>query len=223
MPIPRSTAELFRPLALCVKLALLPFVSGPAFQQAAPNEDVFAGPVVAEAEALASRVAVLEQLLDVVEPTIMDQSSQLELALAESQNLLESAADAILIADGDGRIVRLNQQAERMFGYTRKALVGQPVEMLIPEPKRARHMLLRKAYVAQPPPATALVNLEIRARHESGATIPAELTLSPVETAQRLLLIVDPPGHHRAKTRRGAPETAEPASRGDRAFRACGS
>ena len=152
VPISRSTAELFRPLALCVKLALLPFVSGPAFQSATEPKKESAVAVVPEADALASRVAVLEQLLDVVEPTIMDQSSQLELALAEAQNLLESAADAILIADGDGRIVRLNQEAERMFGYTREALVGQPVELLIPEPVRARHVLLRRAYVAQPPP-----------------------------------------------------------------------
>ena len=49
---------------------------------------------------------------------------------------------------------------------------------------------MREAYVASPPPRGALVNLEIRARHRCGALIPTELTLSPVETAQRLLLIV---------------------------------
>ena len=43
-----------------------------------------------------------------------------------------------MIADGDGRIVRLNRQAERMFGHPRDALLGQPVEVLIPEPLRSR-------------------------------------------------------------------------------------
>ena len=105
-----------------------------------------------EAGAQASQIAALEQLLEVAEPTIIKQSIQLEQALAEARNLLESAADAIVIADGDGRIVRLNQQAERMFGYHRDALIGQPVERLIPEPLRDRHEMLRQAYVAQPRP-----------------------------------------------------------------------
>ena len=119
VPIPRSTAELFRPLALCVKIALLPFVNGPVFA-AMPRGDGWRAPsVIGQAGAQASQIAALEQLLEVAEPTILEQSIQLEQALAEARNLLESAADAIMIADGDGRIIRLNQQAERMFGHPR--------------------------------------------------------------------------------------------------------
>ena len=189
VPIPRSTAELFRPLALCVKIALLPFVNGPIFT-ANVATPVAATSIVGEAETQASRIAALEQLLEVAEPTILEQSTRLEQALAEARNLLESAADAIVIADGDGRIVRLNRQAERMFGYTRDTLFGQPVEVLIPEPLRVRHVLLRRAYVKQPPPREAIVRLEVATRHQSGAEIPTELTLSPLETAPGLLLIV---------------------------------
>ena len=189
VPIPRSTAELFRPLALCVKIALLPFVNGPVFRPNAAMPEAAAS-VVSEAETQASRIAALEQLLEVAEPMILEQATQLEQALAEARNLLESAADAIVIADGDGRIVRLNRQAERMFGYTRDTLLGQPVELLIPEPLRARHQILRRAYIEQPPPRKPLVGLEVPTRHQSGAEIPTELTLSPLETAQGLLMIV---------------------------------
>ena len=172
VPIPRGTAELFRPLALCVKIALLPFVNGPVFAA----HGATTAPVVGEAETQASRIAALEQLLEVAEPTILQQSIELEQALAEARNLLESAADAIVIADGDGRIVRLNRQAEQMFGYARDALIGKPVEVLVPEPL--------------PSPREALVRLEVATRHQGGAEIPTELTLSPLETARGLLLIV---------------------------------
>ena len=189
VPIPRATAELFRPLALCVKIALLPFVNGPVFRPNAAAPEA-AQLVVSQVESQASRIAALEQLLEVSEPTVLKQSAQLGQALAEAQNLLESAADAIVIADGVGRIVRLNRQAERMFGYTRDALLGQPVELLVPEPLREHHLDLRRAYIEQPPPRKPLVGLEVPSRHQSGVEIPTELTLSPLETDQGLLLIV---------------------------------
>jgi PAS domain S-box-containing protein len=189
VPIPRNTAELFRPLALCVKVALLPFVNGPIFAADAARPAP-ATPTVGQAEAHASRIMALEQLLEVAEPTILEQSTQLEQALAEARNLLESAADAIVIAGGDGRIVRLNRQAERMFGYAREDLLGRPVELLIPEPLRGRHELLRREYVERPPPRKEIERLEVATRHRSGVEIPTELTISPLETAQGLLLIV---------------------------------
>jgi PAS domain S-box-containing protein len=187
VPIPRATAELFRPLALCVKLALLPFVNGPVF---APNGQTHepSGLVVADTETQASRIAALEQLVEVAEPTILTQATQLEQALAEARNLLESAGDALVIADSDGRIVRVNRQAERMFGYPRDALLGQHVEMLVPEPRRMHHKKLRRAYVEQRPPRKPVISLEVSCRHQSGAEIPTELTLSPLETGQGLLL-----------------------------------
>ncbi|MFO0889427.1 MAG: ATP-binding protein [Isosphaeraceae bacterium] len=188
--IPRSTAELFRPLALCVKIALLPFVNGPIFAGPEGVRGEHAPPATALVDAQAFQIAAYEQLLEVAEPTILKQSIQLEQALAEATNLLESAADAIVIADGHGRIVRLNQQAERMFGYPRDALVGQPVEVLVPERLRLEHQELRQDFVAHPGHRRPLIGLEVPTRHCSGAEIPTELTLSPLETADGLLLIV---------------------------------
>ena len=189
VPIARNTAELFRPLAVCVKLALMPFVNGPVFRPRAEAPEVSAA-FVTEAETQAARIVALDQLLDVAGPTIIEQSSQLEQAFAEARNLLESAADAIVIADADGRIVRLNRHAEQMFGYPHDVLIGQPVETLIPEPLREHHLVLRRGYLESSPPRRPLVAVEVPARHRNGSEIPTELTLSPLETAQGTLMVV---------------------------------
>jgi PAS domain S-box-containing protein len=60
--------------------------------------------------------------------------------------LLESAPDAMLVVDGEGTMVVVNRQAERLFGYSRQELLGQPVEMLMPAKARDSHECHRAAY-----------------------------------------------------------------------------
>jgi PAS domain S-box-containing protein len=187
--IPRATAELFRPIALCAKLSLLAGINAPLFDSQIHSHQTPA-PMIDPEENLLSQIAALEQLVEVAEPTLLSQSRTLELALAESRNLLESAADAIVIADADGRIVRLNRQAERMFGYDRDMLIGQHVEILIPESARERHRELRAAYIQNPAARKKLIALEVATRHRQGAPIPTELTLSPLDTPDGPLMIV---------------------------------
>jgi len=64
--------------------------------------------------------------------------------------LLEAAPDAMVCADASGQIALVNAQAERLFGYRRDELVGQPVELLVPEAARAVHPDHRAVYVADP-------------------------------------------------------------------------
>jgi PAS domain-containing protein len=64
--------------------------------------------------------------------------------------LLDAAPDAILTVDGAGRVVLVNAQTERMFGYAREELRGSPIELLLPERFRARHADHRAAYAARP-------------------------------------------------------------------------
>src|SRR5207237_1382866 len=66
------------------------------------------------------------------------------------RGLLESAPDAIVIVDAAGRIVLVNRQTELWFGYAREEMLGQPVELLLPERYRAAHIHHREGYVAKP-------------------------------------------------------------------------
>ena len=66
------------------------------------------------------------------------------------RQLLETAPDAILAVDGDGRIAVVNAQTERLFGYARDELIGEPVEILVPEAARGVHAGHRDAYAAHP-------------------------------------------------------------------------
>src|SRR5579871_1107002 len=68
---------------------------------------------------------------------------------AKFQALLDAAPDAMVIADGEGRIHLVNRQAETLFGYKRGELLGRPAEMLIPERWRARHPEDRAAYFSR--------------------------------------------------------------------------
>src|SRR5260370_7512378 len=66
--------------------------------------------------------------------------------------LLEAAPDAMVCVDADGRIALVNAQTERLFGYGRDEMVGQPVEMLVPDAVRDAHPAHRAGYVAHPAP-----------------------------------------------------------------------
>ncbi|GIV98095.1 MAG: hypothetical protein KatS3mg057_2752 [Herpetosiphonaceae bacterium] len=105
-----------------------------------------------------------------------------------SRVLLESAPDAIIIVDDHGRIVMVNTQAERWFGYDRQELVGQPIEILIPEQLRAIHERHRAGYTAEPRTRPMGVGLDLIARRKDGSQFPAEISLSPVRTDSGLLI-----------------------------------
>jgi len=95
------------------------------------------------------------------------------------RRILESAADAILISDGEGRIRTVNQQAERLFGYARQELLGQSVELLLPEQLREKHAVQRSDYFARPRRRPVINNQELSARRKDGSLVPVEISLSP--------------------------------------------
>lgn len=102
--------------------------------------------------------------------------------------LLEAAPDAMVCVNADGRIGLVNAQTERLFGYTRDELVGQPVELLVPDQARAAHPSHRAGYVADPAPRPMGAGMELEGRRRDGTTFPAEISLSATDTERGILV-----------------------------------
>ena len=97
------------------------------------------------------------------------------------RRLLEAAPDGIVEVDGSGRIVLVNSQAERMFGYRREELLGKSVEMLMPERFRGRHPAHRERYSAHSVIRPMGSGLDLRAVRADGTEFAVDINLSPFE------------------------------------------
>src|SRR5262249_47476080 len=102
--------------------------------------------------------------------------------------LLESAPDAAVIIDSEGRIVLVNAQTELMFGFAREELLGHDVEMLLPESVRERHVGHRTGYLDDPRTRPMGVGLELAGKRKDGSTFPVDISLSAIETGGGRLL-----------------------------------
>ena len=111
---------------------------------------------------------------------------------ALSESLFEYAPDAILLVAADGRILRANEQAGRVFGYEAGKMVGLSVEALIPSRFADRHPELRKTYAAAPRARRMGSGLELYARRSDGSEFCVEVALGPVQAqpAGQVLCIV---------------------------------
>ena len=106
-----------------------------------------------------------------------------------AEALLEAAPDATVIVDGAGRIAIVNARTEVIFGYSRAELVGQPVELLIPPHLHARHVAQRVSYQQAPVARAMGANRELTARRKDGSEFPVDVSLSPLDTPDGMLII----------------------------------
>jgi len=133
--------------------------------------------------------------IDALEGRVEERTRQLRQELARAndaekrfRDLLESAPDAVIITNAAGRMTLVNREAERLFGYARAELIDEPVEMLVPHRFRAQHPSYRRAYTEEPRVREMGVNLELTALRRDGTEFPVEISLSPIQTDEGLLV-----------------------------------
>ncbi|MFQ5899807.1 MAG: GAF domain-containing protein, partial [Candidatus Methylomirabilia bacterium] len=102
---------------------------------------------------------------------------------------LEAVSEGVVAVDGDGRIVLVNARAEEMFGYSRHELLGQTIEILVPERFRSAHVQHRAGYFAEPRSRPMGRGVDLAGRRKDGSEFPVEIALSFIETEDGVLAI----------------------------------
>ena len=97
---------------------------------------------------------------------------------------VEAAPNAMVMVNHEGKIVLVNSQTERLFGYGREELMGQTIEMLTPEASRKSHPSLRGEYLAHPQMRPMGVGRDLYAQRRNGEQFPVEIGLNPIETEE---------------------------------------
>lgn len=105
-----------------------------------------------------------------------------------ARNLLDSAPDAIVVVDESGHIVLINAQTEKLFGYPRVELLGQPIEKLVPIAQRPGHVALRDSYIARPSARPMGSGRDLTGLRSDGSEVPVEISLSPLRTRDGVLI-----------------------------------
>jgi len=107
------------------------------------------------------------------------------------QNLIEGAPDAIIAIDRDFNILLINTRTEKLFGYTRLELIGNPYNILLPERFREKHAVYCKKYYANPSTKIMALHMNSVAKRMDDSEFPVEINMSPVETDGGIIIVID--------------------------------
>jgi PAS domain S-box-containing protein len=114
---------------------------------------------------------MVESISDISERKVLERMSE---------RIVEAVPCGMVMIDGQGRVVLVNQLAESMFGYSRAELIGCPLEMLLPERYRSAHGALRESFAAAPSTRQMGAGRDLTARRKDGSEFPVEIGLNPV-------------------------------------------
>lgn len=103
--------------------------------------------------------------------------------------LFESFPDAMVAIDAEGRIRLVNEQAEKLFGYDRRELLGQHIEMLVPKRLRGKHVEHRSTFAHDPRRRPMGIGMELSGVRKDGTEVPVEISLSPLQTDNESLVV----------------------------------
>lgn len=105
------------------------------------------------------------------------------------KDILEAVPDAIVIVDKESRVLLVNTKFEKVFGYARDEIVGKSHDLLVPEPAMERHRSEMEIYFLSPDERPMGIGLQLEARRRDRSVFPAEISLSPVETEDGLVVV----------------------------------
>ena len=114
--------------------------------------------------------------------------SSKKLPTGAATELLQVSTDATVITDGDGVIIFVNREAENLFGYDANEMLGEPVEILMPESIRKHHKTHVNAFGMAPRSRPMVAGLKLLGRRKDGEHFRAEISLTPVKTEDGLLV-----------------------------------